>query len=63
MAGAPEPEQLQFLSAHPDLYQRADGRVRLAIHNGALGLASLARTAGLAVGAMPDWSAMRPMQA
>ena len=63
MAGAPEAEQLQFLSAHPDLYQRADGRVRLAIHNGALGLASLARTAGLAVGAMPDWSAMRPMQA
>jgi hypothetical protein len=62
MAGAPEAEQLQFLAAHPDLYQHADGRVRLAIRNGALGLASLARTAGLAAGAMPDWSAMRPMQ-
>ena len=62
MAGAPEDEQLRFLSAHPDLYRRVDGRVRLAIHNGALGLASLARTPGLAVGAILDWSAMRPMQ-
>jgi hypothetical protein len=62
MAGAPEQEQLQFLAAHPDLYQRADGRVRLAIRNGALGLSSLARTPGLAVGVMPDWSAMRPSQ-
>jgi hypothetical protein len=63
MAGAPEEEQARFLSEHPDLYQRADGRVRLAIRAGALGLASLARTPGLAVGAMPDWDAMRPMPA
>ena len=62
MAGAPEQEQLQFLAAHPDLYQRADGRVRLAIRTGALALSSLARTPGLAVGVMPDWSAMQPMQ-
>jgi hypothetical protein len=61
MAGAPDEEQLRFLAAHPDLYRRADGRVRLAIHAGSLGLASLARTPGLAVGAMPDWTAMRPM--
>ena len=41
MAGAPEEEQQEFLSAHPDLYQRADGRVRLAIRAGTIGLASL----------------------
>lgn len=63
MAGAPEAEQARFLSEHPELYQRANGRVRLMIRDGALGLASLARTPGLAVGAMPDWSAMRPMPA
>ena len=62
MAGAPEREQLDFLSAHPDLYQRAGGRVRLAIRSGALALGSLARTPGLAVGAIPDWDAMQPMQ-
>ena len=43
MAGAPEQEQRAFLTAHPDLYRRADGRVRLAIRDGALALASLAR--------------------
>ena len=63
MAGAPEQEQLRFLTAHPDLYQRADGRVRLTIRAGTIGLASLARTPGLAVGAMPDWGATRPMPA
>ena len=62
MAGVPEHEQLQFFSAHPDLYQRVGGRIRLAIKNGALDLASLSHTPGLAVGAMPDWSAMRLMQ-
>jgi hypothetical protein len=62
MAGAPEAEQLAFLAAHPELYRRVGGRVRLDIRSGALGLASLARTPGLAVGVMPDWSAMAPMQ-
>jgi hypothetical protein len=33
------------------------------IRAGMLGLASLARTPGLAVGAMPAWDAMRPMPA
>jgi hypothetical protein len=60
MAGAPQAEQDRFLAAHPDLYVRAPGgRVRLAIRNGALALGSL-ETPGLAVGVMPDWSAMTP---
>ncbi len=57
MAGAPEPEQRAFLDAHPDLYRLSDGRVRLAIRDGAVALGSLA-TPGLAVGAMPDFQAM-----
>jgi hypothetical protein len=61
MAGAPEEEQLAFLNAHPDLYRRVDGRVRLNIKDGALALSSLAQTPGLAVGVTPDWDAMRPM--
>jgi hypothetical protein len=62
MAGASEREQLQFLTAHPELYQRTDGRVRLAIRSGVLALGSLAHTAGLAVGVMPEWDAMQPMR-
>jgi len=62
MAGAPAAEQDAFLSAHPDLYHRgADGRARLAIRDGAVALGSLATTPGLAVGVMPDFSAMREM--
>jgi hypothetical protein len=65
MAGAPEEEQLRFLAKHPDLYRRderrRDGRVRLAIRDGALALGSLV-TPGLAVGVMPDWSAMQAME-
>ena len=61
MAGAPVQEQLRFHAAHPELYQRSGGRVRLAIRSGALAIGSLARTPGLAVGVMPDWDAMRPM--
>ena len=62
MAGASEREQLQFLTAHPELYQRTDGRVRLAIRSGVLALGSLAHTAGLAVGVIPEWDAMQPMR-
>jgi hypothetical protein len=64
MAGAPQHEQDAFLASHPDLYTRAEnGRIRLAIRDGALSLVSLARTPGLAVGAMPDFSAMQPSHA
>jgi hypothetical protein len=59
MAGAPQHEQDAFLAAHPDLYARAtNGRVRLSIRNGAVALGSLDRKPGLAVGVMPDWTAM-----
>jgi hypothetical protein len=65
MAGAPEEEQLRFLAKHPDLYRRderrRDGRVRLAIRDGAIALGSLV-TPGLGVGVMPDWSAMQAME-
>jgi hypothetical protein len=59
MAGAPEPEQEAFLTAHPDLYRRTNGRVRLSIRNGELVLGSLHDTPGLATGPMPDFSAMK----
>jgi hypothetical protein len=62
MAGASDREQLQFLTAHPELYQHSDGRVRLAIRSGVLALGSFARTPGLAVGVMPEWDAMQPMR-
>jgi hypothetical protein len=63
MAGAPQAEQDAFLAAHGDLYARApNGRVRASIHAGSFALDSLARTNGLAVGVMPDWHAMTPMQ-
>ena len=53
----PEAEQLRFLAAHPDLYRRSDGRVRLAIRGGRLAIGSLA-VAGLGVAAQPDWNVM-----
>jgi hypothetical protein len=59
MAGAPEAEQEAFLTAHPDLYRRNNGRVRLSIRNGELALGSLHDTPGLATGPMPDFSAMK----
>ncbi len=60
MADLPETEQMAFLNAHPDLYHRADGAVRLTIRDGKIALGSLACT-GFASAAEPDWSAMRPM--
>jgi hypothetical protein len=63
MAGAPTIEQGAFLAAHPRLYRRASGRVRLAIGAGEIDIASLAHVPGLAVGPMPDFDAMQPMPA
>ncbi|WP_040622561.1 hypothetical protein, partial [Rhodovulum sp. PH10] len=60
MAGASDDEQTRFLDAHPDLYRRSNGRVRLAIRDGAVSLGSLATVPGLAVGPSPDWRSMRP---
>jgi hypothetical protein len=60
MAALPESEQQAFLHAHPDLYERSFGAVRLRIHEGELALGSLA-AAGFASGALPDFAAMTPL--
>jgi hypothetical protein len=57
MAALPQHEQDAFLRAHPDVYERSHGAVRLKIRNGRIELASL-DAAGYASGAMPDFSAM-----
>ena len=60
MAGLPEDEQQAFLSAHPDLYERSYGAVRLRIERGMIRIGSL-DCPGYASRALPDWSAMREM--
>jgi hypothetical protein len=60
MAALPVSEQQHFLDAHPDLYERAYGAVRLRIRAGRLALVSL-DAPGFASRAMPDWSAMAPL--
>lgn len=62
MADLPEAEQAAFLAAHPDLYERSHGAVRLAIRNGQIALGSLAAP-GFAHAAEPDWAAMRTLAA
>jgi hypothetical protein len=57
MAGLPEAEQAAFLAAHPDLYERSHGAVRLRIRSGDLAIGSL-RRAGFASAAYPDWNAL-----
>jgi hypothetical protein len=59
--GAGADEQQRFLSAHPDLYQRSHGSVRLAIRDGSIALGSL-EIPGFASGAEPDWMTLEPMQ-
>jgi L-alanine-DL-glutamate epimerase-like enolase superfamily enzyme len=60
MADLPPHEQAAFLAAHPDLYERSHGAVRLRITNGELAIGSLA-CMGFASGAEPDWAALAPM--
>ncbi|HWA38385.1 MAG TPA: hypothetical protein VG873_11010, partial [Burkholderiales bacterium] len=60
MAGLPEAEQAAFLEAHPDLYERSHGAVRLRIAGGNLALGSLHQP-GYASGALPDFNAMKSM--
>jgi len=60
MADLPEAEQSAFLAAHPDLYEKSHGAVRLKIRGGQLSIGSLGGT-GFASGAMPDWAAMAVM--
>jgi hypothetical protein len=60
MAGLPAAEQEAFLRAHPDLYERSHGAVRVRIRDGNLQIGSL-ECPGFASGAMPDWNDMREM--
>jgi hypothetical protein len=62
MAAQPPAEQNAFLAAHPDVYERSHGAVRLKIREGRIALGSLAR-AGYASGAMPDFSVMQGLGA
>ncbi len=59
--GATGVEQQAFLDAHPQLYQAADGNVRVRIHDGRLSLLSLG-TRGFASGAAPDFNTLTPLQ-
>jgi hypothetical protein len=58
MAAAPPAEQDAFLAAHPDLYHRQDGVVRVRIRHGQVALRSL-RCPGFAVGAEVALDALR----
>ena len=59
MAALRATEQQAFLDAHPDLYERSHGAVRLRIRGGELAIGSLHRGAGFASGAAPDWSSLQ----
>ena len=61
MAGLPPGEQDAFLAAHPDLYERSHGAVRVKIEQGMLDIGSL-DCPGYASRAMPDWDSMRDMK-
>jgi hypothetical protein len=60
MAAQPAHEQADFLSAHPDVYERSHGAVRLKIRDGRIALGSLS-CPGYASAAMPDFDAMRAL--
>lgn len=60
MAGLPQAEQDAFLAAHPDLYEKSHGAVRVRIEDGMLAIGSL-DCAGYASRAQPDWSTLREM--
>ncbi|MEQ1807141.1 MAG: enolase C-terminal domain-like protein [Burkholderiaceae bacterium] len=61
MASLPVAEQEAFLAAHPDLYERSHGAVRVRIRDGHLAIGSLSAV-GYASGALVDWQATLPMQ-
>lgn len=62
MSFAPEAEQLAFVAAHPDLYEKKDGKpARLRAGGGKLALGSLDGP-GFAVGADMDFRSMAPMK-
>jgi len=57
----PAAEAEAFLTAHPDLYVRDGGQIRLAIHDGDLLTGSLT-TPGFATSVHPNWSTMSPLE-
>ncbi|MBY0324777.1 MAG: mandelate racemase [Reyranella sp.] len=62
MGFAPEAEQNAFVAAHPDLYEKKDGKpARLKAVGGKLALGSL-NGPGFAVGADMDFGSMAPMK-
>lgn len=61
MAGLGKGEQDAFLAAHPDLYERSHGAVRVKITRGELAIGSL-DCKGYASAVLPDWSSMKEMQ-
>lgn len=63
MSSASDAEQDAFVAAHPDLYERQQGRpARLKVRDGALALGSLG-CPGFAVGVDLDFAALRSMPA
>ncbi|MEX0638465.1 MAG: enolase C-terminal domain-like protein [Burkholderiales bacterium] len=60
MAALPQGEQDAFLAAHPDLYERSHGAVRVHIEDGMLAIGSL-ECPGYASRAAPDWNSMKEM--
>ncbi len=62
MAAQSAAEQDAFLAAHPDVYERTHGAVRLKIRAGRIEIGSLA-CAGYASAAMPDFGGMQPLPA
>jgi hypothetical protein len=58
----PEAEASAFLTAHPDLYHRQDGRVRLHVADGKVAIGSL-DCAGFGAAAIPALGATEPMPA
>jgi L-alanine-DL-glutamate epimerase-like enolase superfamily enzyme len=60
MAALPPDEQDAFLAAHPDLYERSHGAVRVHIEDGMLAIGSL-DCAGFASRAAPEWNSMKEM--
>jgi hypothetical protein len=59
-AETPATEACAFMAAHPDLYTRDSGKVRLAIHDGDLLTDSLTAP-GFASAVHPDWPTLMPM--
>jgi hypothetical protein len=60
-ADTPAAEAERFMAAHPDLYARRSGKIRLAIHDGDLLTGSLTAP-GFATAVHPQWSSLSPLQ-